>query len=180
MDVCVIKVTLLGPQPPIWRRFLIEREITLRQLHKALQLVMGWSDSHLHQFVFQRRKVSDGILLSSLFARAGTKLLYEYDFGDGWQHELLLEEMITGDDSFRPVCVAGKGNCPPEDCGGPYGYAELLQALQDPSHPEHSWYQDWLGPDFDPSYFSVEDVNKRLARKRSSAKRNKTFHSGSQ
>ena len=128
MDICAIKVTLLGIAPPVWRRFLVEREITLRQLHKTLQRVMGWSDSHLHQFVFNRRKQSEGVLLSSLFVRPGTKLLYEYDFGDGWQHELLLEEMLTGDDSFRPTCVAGKGNCPPEDCGGPNGYAELLQA----------------------------------------------------
>jgi Plasmid pRiA4b ORF-3-like protein len=175
MDVCAIKVTLLGAEPPIWRRFLVEREITLRHLHKTLQVVMGWSDSHLHQFVFQRRKVSEGILLSSLFARAGAKLLYEYDFGDGWQHELLLEEIMTGDESFRPICVAGKGNCPPEDCGGPYGYAELLEALRDPRHPEHSWYQDWLGQDFDPNYFSVEDINQRLARKRASTKGNKKF-----
>src|ERR1019366_434649 len=153
MDVCAIKVTLLGTKPPVWRRFLVEQDITLRQLHKTLQVVMGWTDSHLHQFVFNRRKQPDGILLGALFRAPGTKLIYEYDFGDGWQHEVLLEEVLLGDESFRPICLAGERNCPPEDCGGPYGYAELLQALRDPRHPEHNYFKHWLGEPFAPEHF---------------------------
>ena len=92
MRVYAIEVTLLGTKPSIWRRFLVERDITLPQLHSALQILMGWTNSHLHQFIFQKRKRADGAKLGDLIGSPGSKLLYEYDFGDGWQHELLLEE----------------------------------------------------------------------------------------
>jgi pRiA4b ORF-3-like protein len=105
MDVYAIKVTLLGTRPPVWRRFLVERDITLHQLHRTLQVVMGWTNSHLHQFVFQKQKQSERTKLGDLIAAPGTTLLYEYDFGDGWQHELRLEEILIGDASFQKVCV---------------------------------------------------------------------------
>lgn len=147
MEVYAIKVTLLGTSPPVWRRVLVQRDITLRNLHHTLQIVMGWTNSHLHQFVFQRHRYSDPkhkcqgrtvdesrTKLRDLIWNPGEILLYEYDFGDGWQHELLLEEVLLGDESFRQICVAGQRNCPPEDCGGPHGFAELLKALRDPNH----------------------------------------------
>src|SRR6266568_6927886 len=125
VEVYAIKVTLLGTRPPVWRRILVPRDITLRNLHRTLQTVMGWTDSHLHQFVFQRQSLSDPrsrvgrkiadenrTKLGELIATAGAKLLYEYDFGDGWQHELLLEEVLLGDESFQQICVAGKRCCP--------------------------------------------------------------------
>ena len=93
MRVYAIKVTLLGTRPPIWRRFLVESNITLSQLHRTLQIVMGWTNSHLHQFIFQKRKQVDRAKLGDLIDSAGAKLLYEYDFGYGWQHELLLQEI---------------------------------------------------------------------------------------
>ena len=118
MEVYVIKVTLLGISPPVWRRALVHRDITLRNLHKTLQTVMGWTNSHLHQFVFNSQKYSDpkfglgaGIIdesrtrLGDVICIPGARLLYEYDFGDGWQHELLLEEVLLGDESFRQICV---------------------------------------------------------------------------
>ena len=148
MEVYAIKVTLLGTSPPVWRRMLVPRDITLRNLHRTLQTVMGWTNSHLHQFVLQRQKFSDPryrvgtkvadenrTTLGELIWTVGARLLYEYDFGDGWQHELLLEEVLLGDESFQQVCVAGKRCCPPEDCGGPQGFDELLEALQDANHP---------------------------------------------
>ena len=92
----------------------------------------------------------------------GARLLYEYDFGDGWQHELLLEEVLLGDETFQQTCVAGKRCCPPEDCGGPQGFAELLQALQDANHPSHDEACEWLG-DFAPESFSADEVNRRLS-----------------
>jgi len=92
--------------------------------------------------------------------------LYEYDFGDGWQHELLLEEVLLGDESFRQICLAGRRNCPPEDCGGPHGFAELLKALRDPNHPEHSDARDWLGEEFAPDFFATEEINRRLRRRK--------------
>lgn len=149
MDVYALKVTLLGTRPPVWRRFLIEGDVTLRSLHGTLQIVMGWANSHLHQFVFQQQKQPDNMELSDLLKTPGTRLLYEYDLGDGWQHELVLEEVLAGDASFRRMCVAGARSCPPEDCGGPYGYVDLLRAIHDRSHPEHDSLLEWIGGRFD-------------------------------
>jgi hypothetical protein len=178
VEVYAIKVTLLGTRPPVWRRILVPRDITLRNLHRTLQTVMGWTDSHLHQFVFQRQSLSDSrsrvgskvadenrTKLGELMGTVGAKLLYEYDFGDGWQHELLLEEVLLGDESFQQICVAGKRCCPPEDCGGPHGFAELLKALQDANDPRHEEVCAWLG-DFVPESFSVDETNRRLRRRR--------------
>jgi Plasmid pRiA4b ORF-3-like protein len=159
--VYVVKVTLLDTSPPVWRRILVPRDITLQHLHRTLQTVMGWTNSHLHQFVVQRRTSFDPrsrgetkvtnenrTRLGELLWTVGASLLYEYDFGDGWRHQLLLEEVLTGDESFQQICVAGKRCCPPEDCGGPQGFAELLNALRDamttttteavPSKPTHT------------------------------------------
>ena len=172
LEVYAIKVTLLGTSPPIWRRILVPRDITLRNLHRTLQVAMGWTNSHLHQFIGRRRGLpqqrkitnENQTKLGELIGTVGARLLYEYDFGDGWQHELLLEEVLLGDETFQQMCVAGKRCCPPEDSGGPHGFAELLQALQDTSHPGHDEAQEWLG-DFDAESFSLEDVNRRLRRK---------------
>lgn len=96
---------------------------------------------------------------------AGAKLLYEYDFGDGWQHDIVVEAILQPAEGVRyPVCVAGKRACPPEDCGGPYGYVELLEALGDPEHPEHEDKLDWIGEGFDPEAFDLEEINALLRR----------------
>lgn len=107
MEVYALKVTLLGTRPPVWRRFLVGRNTTLRQLHSTLQIVMGWTDSHLHQFVFRKGKQREQTEIGDLLSTPGAKLLYEYDFGDGWQHELLLDEILSGDEFFQQTCVAG-------------------------------------------------------------------------
>ncbi len=96
---------------------------------------------------------------------AGARLLYEYDFGDDWQHELLLEEVLLGDESFQQMCVAGERCCPPEDCGGPQGFAEMLAAVRDANHPSHEDVCAWLG-DFDPETFSADEINRLLRRRR--------------
>ena len=158
VEVYVIKVTLLGTTPPVWRRILVPREITLRNLHRTLQTVVGWSDSHLHQFVCQRTGLSGsrsrvGIkiadesrtMLGEFIGTAGARLLYEYDFGDSWKHELLLEDILLGDGTFQQTCVAGQRCCPPEDCGGPQGFAELLRAFHDANDPNHDEVCEWLG-----------------------------------
>jgi hypothetical protein len=177
VEVYVIKVTLLGTSPPVWRRILVPRDITLHSLHRTLQTAMGWTNSHLHQFVCRRprldlrsrvgSKIADEkrTKLGDLIGTVGARLLYEYDFGDSWQHELLLEEILLGDETFQQVCVAGKRCCPPEDCGGPQGFADLLQALQDANHPSHDEAREWLG-DYVPESFSVDEANRRLHRRK--------------
>jgi hypothetical protein len=168
VEVYVVNVTLLGTSPPVWRRILVPRDITLQHLHRTLQTVMGWTNSHLHQFVFQRQTFSDPenrTRLGELIWTVEASLLYEYDSGDGWRHQLLLEEILTGDGSFQQVCVAGKQCCPPEDCGGSQGFAELLNALRDANHPGHEEVSEWLG-DYDPESFSADEVNRRLHRRK--------------
>ena len=178
VEVYVVKVTLLGTSPPVWRRVSLPRDITLHNLHRTLQIVMGWTNSHLHQFVVQRQRFPDPrsrvgtkvanenrTKLGELIWTVGARLLYEYDFGDGWQHELLLEEVLTGDESFQQICVAGKRCCPPEDCGGPERFADLLRAVRDANHPGHEEVCEWLG-DYVPEFFSADEINRRLRRRR--------------
>ena len=146
---------------------MVPREITLRKLHRTLQMVMGWTDSHLHQFVGRKPSLSDPgsrgrtkiadesrTKLGEWIGTAGARLWYEYDFGDSWQHELVLEEVLVADETFQQMCVAGKRCCPPEDGGGPQGFAKLLQAIQDINHPSHEETYEWLG-DFRPESFSA-------------------------
>ena len=91
------------------------------------------------------------------------KFLYEYDFGDGWEHELLLEKMLPKDMETRyPICLAGKRACPPEDCGGIWGYSDFLAAIRDPTHPEHDEMLEWVGGEFDPDAFDADEVNMEL------------------
>lgn len=104
--------------------------------------------------------------LGDVICTPGARMLYEYDFGDCWRHELLLEEVLLGDDSFRQICVAGDRNCPPEDCGGPHGFAELLKALEDPVLPEHDDILEWVGNDFAPESFSADAINQKLRRRK--------------
>jgi hypothetical protein len=180
MEVYVIKVTLVGTKPPIWRRILVPREITLRNLHRTLQTVMGWTNAHLHQFVLpgtsnfglaqergEQIANENRTTLGALLEFPGAKLLYEYDFGDSWRHELVLERVLVGDESFRQVCVAGERQCPPEDSGGPQGYAELLLEFAHEAHPEHESVREWLGEDFAPGCFEPDEINRKLSRRRS-------------
>jgi hypothetical protein len=161
MEVYVVKVTLLGIRPPVWRRILVSRETTFRNLHRTLQTVMGRTSAHLHRFVLpDTRNFGFGqgfggkvgnenkTTLRALLEFPGAKLLYEYDFGDCWRHELVLERVLVGDESFRQMCVAGERQCPPEDSGGPQWYAELLKAFAQEAHPEPTSVREWLGDDF--------------------------------
>lgn len=179
-EIYQIKVTLLGASPPIWRRLLVPADLTLAQLHVALQAAMGWEDSHLHEFrIGQRRfgvpdpddrlmgmpQVSSerAVRLSTVLGRIGAKAVYTYDFGDDWEHAIVLEKRLPADAHLRyPLCIAGKRACPPEDCGGIGGFYSLLDAIRDPNHDQHEEMRDWLGADFDPIAFSLDDINRRL------------------
>lgn len=175
-----LKVTLKGYKPTIWRRLLVAGDTTLAQLHDILQAAMGWTDSHLHEFRVGRElrigiadptwdspgEVKDErkVALTSLAPEAKDKFTYAYDFGDDWEHTVLVEKILPpAPEAIVPSCIAGKGACPPEDCGGVWGYAELLAILADPEDPEREERLEWLGGEWDAEDFDLEDVNRRLS-----------------
>jgi Plasmid pRiA4b ORF-3-like protein len=170
-----LKVALRGIRPPVWRRLLIPATLTLGDLHRAIQAAMGWKDSHLHVFEIAERHYGDPqsvdevanekrLTMSGLLKSGITRFTYTYDFGDDWEHSVLIEQTQPAlADARYPACIAGKRNCPPEDCGGPAGYQELLAILADPTHPEHTQWAEWISSDFDPEVFAVEAADAAVA-----------------
>lgn len=171
-----LKVTLKGAKPPIWRRVEVAGDLTLYDLHNVIQIAMGWYDAHLHQFIvgdeFYGMAEDDldmdiedenKVTLDSLGLREKSKFQYQYDFGDDWMHEILVEKILPRvPDGAYPVCLKGKGACPPEDVGGVWGYADFLEIIQDPEHPEHEETLEWIGEEFKPDHFDLDAVNTRL------------------
>jgi hypothetical protein len=166
-----LKITLQHIRPPIWRRVVVP-DCPLPVLHDVIQIAMGWEDCHLHEFVFGSTRysdaetaaeleteVADDATLGTLVTKEKTKFLYHYDFGDDWVHEVVVEKIGPPEPGRDyPACVAGKRACPPEDCGGPWGYADFAEAIVDPRHKEHRHWAEWIGA-FDPEAFSADDVN---------------------
>ncbi|MBN2490667.1 MAG: plasmid pRiA4b ORF-3 family protein [Planctomycetes bacterium] len=173
-----LKVTLRRSRPPIWRRIHVPSNLTLARLHDVLQGAMGWMGGHLHQFVVGERfygtpdpdfgmdiESAQRVRLADVLSEPGEKIVYEYDFGDDWVHDVRLERVLRAAPGTRyPVVVAGKRACPPEDCGGIYGYTDFLAAIRDPEHPEHEELLEWCGGGFDPEAFDLELANARLRR----------------
>lgn len=173
-----LKVTLRDLRPPVWRRLLVPANTRLSELHDILQVAMGWTDSHLHQFEVGRRVIGvpdpedwreveneRRVRLADVAPRAQARLRYEYDFGDSWQHDIMVEKVLpaTPDDQL-PACTGGRRACPPEDVGGVWGYAEFLEAISDPAHPEHDEMLEWGGEDFDPEAFDADAITAALRR----------------
>lgn len=172
-NVYQIKVSLDGVKPPIWRRLLISSTTNLGELHEIIQIAMGWTDSHLHQFVVgdARYGVPDpefdvgimreeGIRISSLLKKEKQYIAYDYDFGDGWEHKIVLEKILPYTlDGTVPKCMAGRRGCPPEDVGGVWGYQEFLGIYKDSTHPEHESMVEWAGEYFDPERFNPAEIN---------------------
>jgi len=172
-SICQLKVTLTGSKPPIWRRLLVPSTVRLSDVHDVLQIAMGWTNSHLHEFIAkgERYGASDPemdyepgeesrVRLGQLLQKEKDSLDYEYDFGDGWRHKIVLEKILSFDKkTVLPKCVAGKRACPPEDCGGIWGYENLLKVIRDPSDPEYEETMEWLGENFDPDAFDIAEVN---------------------
>jgi hypothetical protein len=172
-----LRITLEGVRPPVWRRLLLPSDCTFWELHVAIQDSMGWLDRHLHEFLLPAAggevvrigipdDESPGEVLPGWLVAVGERLIesgqhlsYLYDFGDDWSHDVVLEDIVPRPEgeSF-PRCVDGQRACPPEDCGGPPGYAELLAVLADPDHEERETYLDWLGGDFDSEAFDPSEV----------------------
>ncbi len=177
------KITLVEIVPRIWRRIQI-RDGSLDKLHEHIQTAMGWTNSHLHQFEIQGMIHGDPELVcdnpdcfvgvnsretkvSQIVPRSGARFQfsYEYDFGDGWVHEVLFEGCLERTKGVRyPLCLEGERACPPEDVGGVTGYAEFLSAIADPEHEEHLSWKEWAGWDFDPEHFDPERATRRMQR----------------
>ncbi|UCE73206.1 MAG: plasmid pRiA4b ORF-3 family protein [Methanomassiliicoccales archaeon] len=177
-QVYQFKITLRGIRPPIWRRIHVPETYTFWDLHVAIQDAMGWSDYHLHEFGIESPKnrikmrigIPDGDFddevlpgwkkqIADYFTQENRTADYIYDFGDGWEHVIELEKIFPRKKNTNyPVCIKGKRVCPPEDCGGVWGYAELLEAIRDPKHEEHESMLEWVGEEFDPEHFDVKEV----------------------
>jgi hypothetical protein len=174
-----IKIALRGSKPPIWRRFLVPGSIRLDELHHVVQHVMGWYDCHLHRFVIDGEEFiqSDAeemgidmeglgeaqFRLCDLIKEPKKRFAYEYDFGDGWEHFLTVERIIPpAENPQTMVCVAGKGRCPLEDCGGLWGWYRLLEVLGNPKHKEYAQMKEWAGGKIDPDEFDRAEVTKEL------------------
>ena len=175
-----IHISLKGSKPKIWRRILVPSDLLLYDFHDIIQITMGWSDSHLFQFKKNKTyyaadveeeefwgniKIVDceGIKISDLLKKEKDKIIYEYDFGDSWIHDIVLEKITDNIPNKKiPICLAGKNNCPPEDCGGIWAYNEMIKVLSNPEHEEYEEYIEWFGEEFDPEYFNKKEINEML------------------
>ena len=171
-----LKVTLRQVKPPVWRRILVESTLTFGELAPVLEAAIGWMGGHLHVFDVggSRYGTPDpdwGIAdldenlfrLDDVLPKAGMKLRWDYDFGDGWEHDVLVEAIsIPARGVEYPLCLAGRRACPPEDCGGPPDYADLLDALANPDRAEHEHLREWAALDFDPASFDVDEATEGM------------------
>ena len=172
----VLLVTLEEVKPVVWRRIAVPSDTKLPKVNRMLEAAMGWEGYHLHMFRtgelrFGQPDLDDLWLIderrvtgAQVLPRLGSELTWDYDFGDGWSHRVVVQD---GDDPassgpLRPRCLAGERACPPEDCGGPWRYMDLMQIIVDPTHEEYEDLIEWLPSAFDPDAFAVETVNRRL------------------
>jgi len=172
-----LRIELLYLEPAIWRRILVPASIKLSKLHVVLLWTMGWAGGHLHEFVIGHDHYGipdpnydtppliqreDRIALGAALG-AHRAFTYLYDYGDGWEHRVTVEKILLPDPGLKsPKCLDGANACPPEDVGGPPGYVDFLQAINDPKHDEHKSMLKWCGGSFDPTVFRLDDTNERL------------------
>ena len=178
--IYILRVELDYIEPLIWRRLHVPTNISLPRLHNVLQVVMGWTDSHLHSFRIGDNEYSNtedleelnmlaekGRNLGALLGDTIREFEYQYDFGDSWQHRIIVESSAKPIANWPyPLCVAGARACPPEDVGGPPGYENFLEAIADRDHEEHESTLIWVGGTFDPEGFDINCVNRELRRLR--------------
>jgi len=178
--IVTMRIALLDTDPLVWREVEVPVSITLKQLHGVVQAAMEWEDDHLWSFAVGREEISQSqatkLSLQDLLGPRKTKLLYTYDFGDCWEHELTVIRPRPAEMGVAyPRYLAGEGGAPPEDCGGIPGFYAKLEALADPHHPDREEIEEWFG-DYDPSVFDEQPIKDRLARiaaRRSAPKKTK-------
>ncbi len=174
-NILELDITLKESKPKIWRRVHVPADMTFYELHYVVQFAMGWTNSHLHQFVVGKgqeyihppfpddeEEATDSreTKISAHLAAPKDKITYEYDFGDGWEHEVVVKKVLEADPKQHyPVLIEGAGACPPEDCGGIWGYAEMLETLKKPGTEAYEELTEWLGEEFDPEEFELEETN---------------------
>ena len=181
-DIVQIRIALQDIEPPIWRRVQVPTDFPLRRLHDVIQAVIGWLDSHLHQFEigdklygqpeiagddhFGPPLYSDrNTRLAQLLERGIDRFTYTYDFGDDWRHEIEIEGTLQAQPGVEyPILVAGERRGPPEDCGGPFGFVAFLDAMSDPGHPDHEDVMDWYGEPFEAEDMELDKVEAMLSR----------------
>ncbi|RLF60074.1 MAG: plasmid pRiA4b ORF-3 family protein [Thermoplasmata archaeon] len=186
-EIYQFKILLNRSKPPIWRRIQVPETYTFWDLHVAIQDSFGWDDYHLHEFEIVSPKLDrivniglpddefgEEILteqkekIRDYFSMDNNSSRYTYDFGDNWEHIITLEKILPRkNEETYPICIKGRRACPPEDCGGMWGYEEFIEAMLDPKHEKHKELMEWYGRDFDPIYFNKDDIsfsdpNKRL------------------
>jgi hypothetical protein len=180
-----LKIQLEDTDPPLWRRILVPGDINLGQLHKVIQAAMGWTNMHMHEFLIDGEGYSDPeaeledlrnelrYRLSQVAPPTRRSFHYMYDFGDGWEHKIVVEKIAGMDKRYpgHPICLAGARACPPEDSGGPGGYEEFLEAIANLKHQRHNEMLDWNGGDgdlqlFDPELFDLDEINDILKESR--------------
>ena len=177
------KITLLDTKPAVWRRIVIPTVFSFHEFHSAIQAAFGWENSHL--FEFSKNGLIDpegggigyedeetgsidanGIPLDSIFRKVGDQFKYIYDFGDYWDHQVVLEKIMVKE-MYVPHCLTGKNECPPEDVGGVHGYREMVRVFAEGPASEKASYRRWLGlragEDWDPTYYSQRETNKRMS-----------------
>lgn len=174
-----VKISLMYSEPELWRRLLIPADIDLVSFHFVIQEAMGWEDAHLHEFqkgntlyrydgeIDTESPVKilhyEGMKVRDFLKRKNSKMIYLYDFGDNWQHEITHEGVLKFNGNVDiPICMDGAMNCPPEDILGIPGYNNFVAIITNPKHPEYEDLVEWQGIEFDPEYFDIKEVNKRL------------------
>ncbi len=174
MMIYQIKIEIEGIIPSVWRRILVNTNILLVDFHRVIQSTMGWTNSHLHyfgngkiiyspqEFEIEGSKNSRKISLNKVLKEENCKILYRYDLGDRWDHQILLEKIILNNEITTPICLDGKNNCPPEDCGGVQGYKNLRKILSNSKNKNYKYTIEWLGGKFDPKEFDLGKVNQLL------------------
>jgi len=178
-----LQIELQHIEPRIWRTILVPDTLNLAKLDRVVQAAMGWTNSHLHAWRIEGRRYGvpdpewetpEEVLDERKFTLGGvlgervSEFTYDYDFGDGWEHRIVVDKLLAAEPERNawPMCIAGANACPPEDVGGPPGYMDFVQAMRDPAHEDHLQMWQWCGGPFDPSAFSLNDANRAIQRLR--------------